>query len=127
RTPLSVLPAELAMIRSLAVVLAAAAAPLAAAAEREPIRLVSDFALSPDGRQIAFAWAGDVWTAALEDGLARPLTRDPADDREPRFSPDGREIAFTSNRDGEHQVYVMSAHGGPAERITHHSERHQLV
>ncbi|MFG0318504.1 MAG: hypothetical protein ACF8XB_14615, partial [Planctomycetota bacterium JB042] len=113
------------MIRSL-VALLAAAAPLVAA-EHEPIRLVSDFALSPDGRRIAFSWAGDVWSAAIDDGLARPLTRDPADDREPRFSPDGEELAFTSNRDGGYQAYVMPARGGPAERITHHSEDHSVL
>lgn len=98
-----------------------------AAPEREPIRLVSDFSLSPDGRRIAFAWAGDVWSADLEDGLARPVTRDPANDSSPRYSPDGGEIAFASNRDGGDQVYVVSASGGRPERITHHSERHSVV
>lgn len=105
----------------------AAAAPTALPAAPEAIRSVSDFALSPDGQTLAFAWAGDLWSVPSTGGAARPLTRDPADDREPRFSPDGTEIAFTSNRTGTYQVYVMPAAGGAPEALTAHSEGYGLL
>jgi len=52
------------------------------------------------------------------DGRAERLTRDPADDVSPAYSPDGKRIAFTSNRGGSPQIYVMSARGGRAKRIS---------
>ena len=74
-----------------------------------PIRMASDPALSPDGKQIAFFWRGDVWVAPVEGGGARQLTRHPAIDRQPAWSPDGKHIAFVSEREGGQQVWVMPA------------------
>ena len=87
----------------------------------EPIRLPNHPALSPDGKTVAFDWNGDIWTAPVEGGLARPLTSHPARDMSPRFSPDGKEIAFVSEREGVPQVFVMPAIGGVPRQMTFHS------
>ncbi len=111
----------------LALALAGALAAAGRAAEPEPIRMLRDFALSPDGSTLVFSWAGDIWQVESEGGNAVQLTRDPANDHAPCFSPDGREIAFNSNRQGGDQVFVMPAAGGPPEQITFHSEGCELL
>lgn len=87
-----------------------------------PIRLASDLAVSPNGKQIAFFWRGDVWSAPIKGGAARQLTRHPAIDRQPAWSPDGKQIAFVSEREGGRQVWVMPADGGAPRKLTQHTE-----
>jgi tricorn protease len=102
---------------------------LAAAANaqtKEPILLANNPALSPDGSMLAFDWNGDIWTIPVTGGVARQMTQHPARDREPKFSPDGKEIAFTSERDGSWQVYVMPAEGGTPRQLTHHTAGYSL-
>lgn len=77
--------------------------------------------LSPDGSQVAFSFQGDIWTAGVEDGIARRLTVSDAYEARPRYSPDGRSIAFTSNRCGNEDIFVVPAAGGLIRRLTHHS------
>src|SRR5881396_2627991 len=78
---------------------------------------------------IAFVYAGDIWTVARGGGLARRLTADPGLEILPRYSPDGRWIAFTGEYDGNRDVYVIPAEGGEPRRLTfwtdtgHPSER----
>jgi tricorn protease len=87
----------------------------------EPVQLASDPALSPDGKTIVFAYHGELWKVPSAGGLAVPITRHPAKDREPRFSPDGKQIAFVSDREGNSQIFVMPAEGGSARQVTHHT------
>ena len=68
--------------------------------------------------EVAFAHGGDLWVASRSGGEARRLTATPAVESEPYFSPDGRWIAFTSNRSGTEAVYVVSAEGGTPTRLT---------
>lgn len=102
-------------------VLALSVVLFASASAREPIRLANHPALSPDGQTLAFDWNGDIWSVPVAGGLARPLTSHPAKDRSPSFSPDGKEIAFVSDRDGAPQVFVMPAGGGTPTQVTFHS------
>lgn len=88
---------------------------------REPIRLPNNPALSPDGKTLAFDHLGDIWVVPSTGGVARPLTQNSAKDVTPKFSPDGKEIAFVSDRDGSNQVYVMPATGGTPRQITFHT------
>ncbi|MCE9532410.1 MAG: hypothetical protein K8T89_15015 [Planctomycetes bacterium] len=91
------------------------------ASAREPIRLANNPALSPDGKTLAFDYLGDIWTVPTTGGVARPLTKNPSSDSAPKFSPNGKEIAFISDRDGSAQVYVMPATGGTPKQVTFHT------
>jgi eukaryotic-like serine/threonine-protein kinase len=73
-------------------------------------------AFSPDGRLVAYTdfgpvFAGDIWIASLADHTARPFVATPFNERAPRFSPDAKYIAYTSNESGHDEVYVQSFPG----------------
>ena len=68
--------------------------------------------------EVAFVAHGDLWAAPLQGGGARRLTHDPGEAAAPRFSPDGRWIAFTDRRAKGRDVYVIPAQGGEARRLT---------
>jgi len=78
-------------------------------------------AVSPDGTRIAFAYLGDIWVVPSGGGEARQLTRHPARDYRPVWSPDGSQIAFASDRFGNFDVFLMPSGGGEATRLTYHS------
>src|SRR5690242_7453775 len=78
---------------------------LPATASAGPIVLPSQPAVSPDGKQIAFSWQGDIWTAPIDGGRARRLSTHEARDMRPVYSPDGKQIAFVSDRGIGPQVY----------------------
>ncbi len=76
-------------------------------------------AISPDGRQVAFSYQGDIWVASLDGGLARRLTVSLAFDRSPCWSPDGLQLLFSSQRDGNFDLFVVPTKGGDAKRLTY--------
>jgi tricorn protease len=94
------------------------AALAAAAPAQEPIRFARTPDISPDGKLVAFSYLGDVWTVEAIGGVARPVTMHEAHDVNPVFSPDGRRIAFSSNRHGSYDVFVVPAVGGKPKRLT---------
>jgi tricorn protease len=65
-----------------------------------PLPSMSDPAISPDGREIAFASGGDIWTVAASGGEAHLLVTHPATESRPLYSPDGTRLAFISTRTG---------------------------
>ncbi|HZR06206.1 MAG TPA: PDZ domain-containing protein [Candidatus Udaeobacter sp.] len=71
-----------------------------------------------NGTQIVFCYAGEIYTVGKDGGIARRLTSGPGYSSFPRFSPDGKQIAFTSHYDGNTEVYVMPADGGVPKRLT---------
>ncbi|WP_261345320.1 S41 family peptidase [Tuwongella immobilis] len=87
-------------------------------AAEEPIRFPRTPSLSPDAKTVAFSYRGDIWTVPSEGGMARPLTQHEAHDVYPVFSPDGKWIAFSSNRFGSYDVFVMPVVGGRPTRLT---------
>ncbi|HLJ97928.1 MAG TPA: S41 family peptidase [Gemmataceae bacterium] len=93
---------------------------------RETIHLANHPALSPEGATLAFDWNGDIWTVPSAGGVARPLTAHPSRDQEPKFSPDGKEIAFISDREGSAQVFIMPAEGGVPRQVTFHTAGYTL-
>lgn len=83
-------------------------------------RTMESFGLSPKGERALFVARGDVLTAPIEKGAVRNLTNSSsAHDKHARWSPDGRSIAFISDRSGEDQVYLMNQDGsGEARQLT---------
>ena len=71
--------------------------------------------------KVAFSYLGDIWVANENGTDVRRLTDNTARDVYPRFSPDGQWIAFSSNRDGNDDVYVIPAAGGKPRQLTFHS------
>src|SRR5712691_10382669 len=69
-------------------------------------------------KQIVFCYAGELYTVGKDGGVARRLTSGPGYSSFPRFSPDGKQIAFTSQYDGNTEVYVMPGEGGAPKRLT---------
>jgi imidazolonepropionase-like amidohydrolase/Tol biopolymer transport system component len=76
--------------------------------------------VSPDGRRIVFDLLGDIFIMSIEGGTAaaRRLAGGPAFEMQPRFSPDGRRIAFTSDRDGLWNIWTMDLEGSTAQQIS---------
>ncbi len=70
--------------------------------------------------QIAFVYAGDIWLVAKQGGTAERLSTPAGEESFPRFSPDGREIGYSANYDGNTDIYVIPAGGGLPDRITYH-------
>ena len=71
-----------------------------------------------NGEQIVFCYAGELYTVAKDGGIARRLTSGPGYTSFPHFSPDGKQLAFTSQYDGNTEVYVMPGDGGEPKRLT---------
>ena len=88
----------------------------------EPVRLVEDPQVSPDGRSLLFVHRGDIWHVSVRGGQARRLTFHPATESQPRFSPDGQSIAFVSDRTGSRQVFIMGLDGAAPRQVTWHTE-----
>jgi tricorn protease len=77
--------------------------------------------------QIVFSYSGDLWSVPREGGEARRLTVSPGNESYPVFSPDGSQIAFTGEYDGNADVYVMPAGGGVPQRLTWHPKEDGAV
>ncbi len=82
--------------------------------------------LSPDRSEIAFASGGDIWTVAAAGGDARLLVSHQATESRPLYSPDGRKLAFISNRTGNGDIYVLSFDTGDLKRLTFDDGNDQL-
>lgn len=81
--------------------------------------------VSPDGRTIVFDMLGDLYAVPIAGGEARALTTGIAWDTEPRYSPDGRKIAFISDRAGGDNIWIMNADGSSPRAVT--EEKKTLV
>lgn len=92
------------------------------------LKVVGDPQVSPDGKSVAYTvteyslqdnrGTTRIWLADLASGGARAFTSGPGSDRAPRWSPDGKSLAFVSTREQGAQVWVAAATGGEARRVT---------
>ena len=83
-----------------------------------PLPSYAEPGLSPDGREIAFVSAGDIWTVPAEGGEARLLVAHRAAESHPLYAPDGRRLAFVSMRTGGGDIYILDFSTGALRRLT---------
>ena len=81
--------------------------------------------ISPDGETLVFDLLGDIYTLPIEGGEATALMTDIAWQMQPRFSPDGQHIAFTSDEDGGDNLWIMKADGSSGKAVS--SETFRLL
>ena len=79
--------------------------------------------VSPDGKTIAFDLLGDIYTMPASGGTAKNIASGMAWEIQPRFSPDGKRIAFTSDRAGGDNIWTMDVDGSDMEQVTDESFR----
>ena len=75
-------------------------------------------ALSPDAQTVVFSYDGDIWKVPVKGGLASRITAMQGDEINPKISPDGKWLAFSSNQYGNFDVYVMPMTGGDIKQLT---------
>jgi tricorn protease len=112
------------MLRSAASVFLLLVASVCLADENPPLLLHHP---TVSATQIVFAYAGDLWSVPRAGGVAQRLTAGTGTASLPIFSPDGSEIAFTGDYDGNADVYVIPASGGPPRRLTYHPDADEVV
>jgi tricorn protease len=103
----------------LALLLIVGGLPARAAADDPPLLLQRP---AVSARQVAFAYAGDLWVVDRAGGDARRLTAGVGLESYPVFSPDGEQVAFAGEYEGNLDVYVVAAAGGVPRRLTHHPD-----
>jgi len=80
---------------------------------------LDDYDLAPSGRRIVLSVYGEIFTAPVDEGDLRQITDSPARDKDPLYSPDGKWIAFISDRSGREELYLISSDGaGAPQKIT---------
>ncbi|MCP3933178.1 MAG: Tricorn protease like protein [Bacteroidetes bacterium] len=77
--------------------------------------------------QITFVYGGDIWVMPKAGGTAIQVTHSPGEESWPRFSPDGKSIAYTANYNGNPDVYLMPSMGGVPKRLTYQSHTDRMV
>lgn len=77
--------------------------------------------------KVAFSYLGDIWVANEDGSNVQRITVHKARDIYPRFSPDGKWIAFSSNRYGNYDVFIIPATGGEAKQLTYHAANDFVV
>ncbi|MTI30365.1 PDZ domain-containing protein [Cytophagales bacterium RKSG123] len=84
-------------------------------------------AVNIDGTQIAFSFQGDIWTANIDGQNPKRLTVHQAYEGNPIWSPDDQQIAFSANRYGQNDIYVIPSNGGLAKRLTYYSASDKIT
>ncbi len=116
-----------ALLLSFVLAMQVAAAPALTPEQALGMRSISDLRVSPDGSRVAFVVSEppkgtdrnrDIWLATIATKEVRRLTFTEGGESSPRWSPDGRTLAFLSDRESRNQIYLLSMDGGEATRLT---------
>ena len=92
----------------------------------EALPYFAEPAISPDRSEIAFVSGGDIWTVPATGGEARLLVAHSANESRPLYSPDGKKLAFISNRTGSGDIYILTLATGELKRLTFDDSNDQL-
>lgn len=120
RQPLYILTENQNRMKKIFISLIFSALCFAAKAQEAPLWLRWS-AVSPDGKTVAFTYKGDIYTVPVNGGDAKAVTTNPAYDTRPVWSPDSKNIAFASDREGSMDVFIVPAEGGTPQRLTFNS------
>ncbi|MCT2564539.1 S41 family peptidase [Chryseobacterium herbae] len=93
---------------------------------QEKSYFLSSPSLSPDGKTAYFAYDGDIWKVDSNGGNAARITALDGEEINPRISPDGKWLAFSSNQYGNYDVYVMPVEGGTIKQLTFHTGKDEI-
>ncbi len=90
---------------------------------------INSFSLAPDGKRVAFDARGDVWTVPGKTGITRNLTATPGvHERDVAWSPDGKYIAYISDKTGEDEIYIMKQDGtGDPVQLTKNADTYKYT
>ena len=88
--------------------------------QAQNVYFASNPTLTPDAGTVIFTYEGDLWKTAVAGGSATRLTAMAGEETNPKVSPDGKWIAFSSTQSGNNDVYVMPAGGGEIRQLTFH-------
>jgi len=94
-------------------------------AQNDPV-VLREPAINASGSTISFSYQGDIWTVAYNGGEASRLTIHEGYESSPKWSPDGKSIAFSGARFGNDDIFIIPSGGGPSQRLTYHSGGDQL-
>lgn len=89
-------------------------------AQQNSAYFLTEPTLSPDGQKIVFVYENDLWQVNTNGGVASRLTAMDGSESNPRFSPDGKWIAFSSEQNGNADVYLLPVEGGEITQLTYH-------
>lgn len=93
---------------------------------QKSVPYLTEPAISPDHKEIAFVSGGDIWTVPAVGGVAQLLVSHSASESRPLYSPDGKRLAFVSNRTGNGDIYVLNLENGELQRLTFDDSNDQL-
>ncbi len=88
---------------------------------------IASYEIAPDGKRALFSARGDIFTIPAKAGVTYNLTESPgAHDRNPKWSPDGKHIAFLSDKSGEYEIYIQKADGSkPPQQLTKNADTYK--
>ncbi|HCC93964.1 MAG TPA: peptidase S41 [Flavobacteriaceae bacterium] len=93
---------------------------------QEKVYFTSTPSLSPDAKTVYFSYDGDIWSTDINGGNASRITALEGEEINPRVSPNGKWLAFSSNQYGNYDIYVMPINGGQIKQLTFHQAKDEV-
>lgn len=93
---------------------------------QEKVYFTSTPSLSPDAKTVYFSYDGDIWSTDINGGNASRIIALEGEEINPRVSPDGKWLAFSSNQYGNYDIYIMPINGGQIKQLTFHQAKDEV-